>query len=84
MLASSCLSCKDRTGVGGFEPPSWREFVMGARAEPREPKDVAHVEEVSIAESLLSRLCDSGKALMRSQGGLGAGLAGCRHALSTE
>ena len=30
---------RDFTGVGGFEPPSWRELAMGSRPEFREPED---------------------------------------------
>ena len=32
------LAARDLTGVGGFEPPWWRELMMGARPEPREPE----------------------------------------------
>ena len=61
---------------------------MGARPEPREPEEfepgttrdgwqheaASHVEESFRAESLFPRMCDSRNALLRSQGGPGAGL----------
>ena len=63
--------------------------VVSARPEPREPEDfepgttrdgwqheaASHVEEAFRAESLCPRMCDSRKALMRSQGGPGDGPA---------
>ena len=93
-LRTLCLQAvagvsRDLTGVSGFEPPSWRELVMGARPEPREHEDFepgctrdgwqheasSRMEETFRAESLFPRMDDSGKALLRSQGGPGAGLA---------
>ena len=76
-------------GVGGVAPPSWRELAMGARPEACEPEhfepgwtrdgrqhEVApRVEETFRAEYLFTRMDDPGKALLRSQGGPGAGLA---------
>ena len=78
---------RDLTGVGGFVPPSWRELAMGAR--PREPEDfkpgssrdgwqheaASRVEESFRETNLFPRLGAARKALMRSQGGPGAGLA---------
>ena len=80
---------RDLTGVGGFVPPSWRELAMGARPEPREPEDfepgssrdgwqheaASRVEESFRETNLFPRLGAARKALMRSQGGPGAGLA---------
>ena len=88
-LQAVASAARDLTGVGGFEPPSWRELMTGARPEPREPEEFepgttrdgwqheasSHVEESFRAESLFPRMCDSRKALLRSQGGPGAGLA---------
>ena len=88
-LQAVASAARDLTGVGGFEPPWWRKLVMWARPEPREPEDfepgttrdgwqleaASHVEEAFRAESLFPRMCDSRKALTRSQGGPGAGLA---------
>ena len=82
MLARSCLGCKGPHWSGGFEPPSWRELMMGARPEPCEPEEfepgttrdgwqheaASHVEESFRAESLFPKMWDSRKALLRSQG----------------
>ena len=38
-LQAVASAARDLTGVGGFEPPSWRELMTGARPEPREPED---------------------------------------------
>ena len=57
---------------------------MGARPEPREPEHFEHgwqhevasrVEETFRVEDLFARMDDPSKALLRSQGGPGAGLA---------
>ena len=88
---------RDLTGVHGFEPPSWRELAMGARPEPWEPEDFepgctrdgwqheasARVEETFRVESLFPRMDDSGKALLRSQGGT-RGRAGVVHLSSQQ
>ena len=74
---------------GGFAPPSWREVAMGARPEFREPVDFEPgaqetggntrlrrgVEESFRETNLFPRMGDARKALVRSQGGSGAGLA---------
>ena len=65
-LQAVASAARDLTGVGGFEPPSWRELMMGARPEPRGPEEfepgttkdgwqheaASHVEESFRAESL--------------------------------
>ena len=38
-LFAVASAARDLSGVGGFEPPSWRELVMGARPEPRRTRN---------------------------------------------
>ena len=62
-LQAVASTARDLTGVGGFELPSWRELMMGARQEledfePGTTRDgwrheaASHVEELIRAESL--------------------------------
>ena len=83
------MFCCCQFSVGGFAPPSWREVAMGARPEFREPVDfepgvtrngwqheaASRVEESFRETNLFPRMGDARKALVRSQGGSGAGLA---------
>ena len=72
----------------GFEPPSWTDLARGARPAQYQPEDfepgasrggwqheAACRIEQRARDNLLLRLPESGKALLRSQGGPGAGLA---------
>ena len=76
------------TGVMGFEPPSWTALAGGVRPAQHQPEDfepgatgggwqheAACRIEQRARDTLLLSLPDSGKALVRSQGGPGAGLA---------
>ena len=76
-------------GVYGFVPPSWEALSHGARPEPIQPDDfepgcqcggwqheaASRVEARFRDANLFRRLDDASKALVRSQGGVGAGLA---------
>ena len=76
------------TGVMRFEPPSWTDLARGARPAQYQPEDfepgasrggwqqeAACRIEQRAQDNLLLRLPESGKALLRSHGGPGAGLA---------
>ena len=76
-------------GVRGFVPPSWEALSHGVRPELLQPDEfepgcqrggwqheaVSRVEVQFRDENLFNRLDNASKALVRSQGGVGAGLA---------
>ena len=88
-FAAVSSAWRDLEGVGGFAPPSWGEVAMGARPEFRELVDLepgdmrdgwqheaaSRFEESFRETNLFPRMGDARKALVRSQGGSGAGLA---------
>ena len=78
-LQAAAGAARSFRGVQGFEPPSWEARAHGARPAPRQPDDFEpgceRVEELFRDGSLFSRLDDASKVLMRSQGGVGSGLA---------
>ena len=72
--------------VASFESPSWQVIVCGARPTRREREDhepgtvrrgwqhvVASMVEERAREAMLTRVSDQVKAIIRSQGGPGAG-----------
>ena len=71
-------AARDLTRLVGSSLRHGGSCMMGARPEPREPglrtKNKPEMDG-SEAESLCPRICDSRKALLRSQEGPGAGLA---------
>ena len=87
ILHAVAASVRSLTGVRGFEPPTWHALAAGARPEPREPDDyepgsvrkgwqhevASRVEEFG-REDLFTRVGEDVQALVRSQGGPGAGL----------
>ena len=62
-LRAAAAVADQLTGVSGFSPPSWEALVAGVRPPPHEPDD---------NEPGCSRF---EKAMLRSQGGCGAGVA---------
>ena len=75
-------------GILGWSPPSWTAVRDGTRLETRQPEEnepgsirgwqheaASRVDQRFRNEDLFARLTYSGQALVRSQGGLGAGLA---------
>ena len=73
-------------GVMGFEPPAWRAVLAGAQPPPIQPEEfepsqrgwqheAASRVERAHRETLFPRMSDPAKALVRSHGGPGAGLA---------
>ena len=76
-------------GTDGFEVPSWSALAAGLRPLPRNPEDhepgcprqgwqheaASRVERQFRSAVLFPSLCDSDRALMRSQSGPGAGVA---------
>ena len=75
-------------GILGWSPPSWNAVRDGTRPETRQPEEyepgstrgwqheaASRVDQRFRNEDLFARLTDSGQALVRSQGGPGAGLA---------
>ena len=77
---------KDVLAEAGFESPSWQALVCGARPGRREPEEyepgtvrrgwqhaAALVVEERAREAMFTRVSDQVKALVRSQGGPGAG-----------
>ena len=86
-LRAAATAAWSITGVMGFEPPSWTAFARGARPAQHQPQDfepgasrggwqheaVCRIQQRA-QDNLLLRLPDSGMALLRSQGGPGAGL----------
>ena len=69
-------------GVMGFEPPAWRAVMAGIQPEEFEPSQrgwqhdaASRVEHAHRETQLFPRMSDPAKALVRSHGGPGAGLA---------
>ena len=78
----------DLEGVLGWSPPSWFAVRNGARPDTHQPEEfepggkrgwqheaASRVDQRFRDEDLFVRLTNSGQALVRSQGGRGAGLA---------
>ena len=88
-LEAAASAARSLRGVQGFEPPSWEALTHGVRPAPRQPDEfepgcersgwqhevALRVEERYRDGDLFTRLNDASKALMRSQGGVGSGLA---------
>ena len=87
-LRAAAVAADQLTGVDGFSPPSWEALAAGARPPPHEPDDnepgcsrfgwqheASSRVERQFRELLLSVTSDSEKAMLRSQGGCGAGAA---------
>ena len=83
---SAVREAKHELAVAGFESPSWQAIVCGARPARREPEDhepgtvrrgwqhvAASVVEERAREAMFTRVSDQVKAIIRSQGGPGAG-----------
>ena len=74
-------------GIMGFEPPSWRAVMAGARPPPVQLEEfepaqqglqheaASRVERAHRETQIFPRMTDTAKALVRSHGGLGVGLA---------
>ena len=86
-LREAAKAARSIRGVIGFEPPSWPDFEAGVRPEDRDPEDcepggirsgwqheAASRVEQQFREGLFEHKPVSRKALVRSQGGPGAGL----------
>ena len=87
-LRAGAVAADQLTGVDGFSPPSWEALAAGTRPPPHEPDDnepgcsrfgwqheASSRVERQFRELLLSVMSDSEKAMLRSQGGCGAGAA---------
>ena len=83
---SAVREAKHELAFAGFESPSWQAIACGARPARREPEDheagtvrrgwqhvAASVVEERAREAMFTRVSDQVKALIRSQGGPGAG-----------
>ena len=83
---SAVREAKHELAIAGFESPSWQAIACGARPARREPEDhepgtvrrgwqheAASVVEERAREAMFTRVSDQVKALVRSQGGPGAG-----------
>ena len=83
---SAVREAKHEVAVAGFESPSWQAIACGARPARRESEDhepgtvrpawqhvAASVVEERAREAMFTRVSDKVKALIRSQGGPGAG-----------
>ena len=89
-LAEASMAARDLDGVMGFEPPSWDALLRGVRPpsqewDQQEPacfqrgwqhEASSRVERHHRDANLFPRLSESGRALVRSQAGPGAGLVG--------
>ena len=87
-LREAAAAVRSLHGVMRFEPPSWVAVATGARPEAREPEDyepgsvragwqheaASRVERHFRGEQVFPQMEDPRKALVRSQGGPGAGL----------
>ena len=87
-LRAMAHAVEELARIPGFEPPSWEALADGARPLPREPDQFepggqragwqhegsARLEE-AFREYLFAVMTDSENALVRSQGGPGAGAA---------
>ena len=88
-LESASRAAAAFDGTDGFEVPSWSALAAGLRPLPRNPEDhepgcprqgwqheaASRVERQFRSAVLFPSLCDSDRALMRSQSGPGAGVA---------
>ena len=88
-LQAAADAARSLHGVRGFVPPSWEALSHGVRSEPLQPDEfepgcqrggwqheaASRVEVQFRDENLFNRLDNASKALVRSQGGVGAGLA---------
>ena len=87
-LAAAEHAARAFSGILGFELPSWRSLLLGAGPTARAPDtfepgtqrqgwqhEASSRTEESFRNVLFTRLPDSTKASVRSQGGPGAGLA---------
>ena len=88
-LQAAAHAARSLHEVHGFVPPSWEALSHGARPEPVQPDEfepgcqrgwwqheaASKVEAQFRDTNLFSRLDNASKALVRSQGGVGAGLA---------
>ena len=88
-LESASRAAAALDGTDGFEVPSWSALASGLRPLPRNPEDhepgcptqgwqheaASRVERQFRSAVLFPSLCDSDRALMRSQSGPGAGVA---------
>ena len=87
-LSEAAVAARSLRGVMGFEPPSWAALATGARPEAREPEEyepgsvragwqheaASRVERHFRDHQVFPQMEDPRKALVRSQGGPGAGL----------
>ena len=84
-LQFAALAARRLDGVQGFEIPSWRALMEGARPPPRDPEDhepgvrwqheaSSRIEREFRDVQLFPTINDAQRALLRSQSGLGAGM----------
>ena len=76
VLGAAADARRELIGVMGFEPPSWQAMSHGARPPHREPEDVDEAcsrVERRHRRDLFSHTLAQVRALIRSQGGGGAG-----------
>ena len=88
-LRAAASAAQSLEGVLGWSPPSWTPLANGERLESRPPEEfepgarrggwqdeaASRTEQSFRDVELFARLDDTGQALLRSQGGPGAGLA---------
>ena len=88
-LQAAAAAARSLSRVRALEIPSWAALARGQRPAPRQPDEfepgcdrsgwqhevASKVEEEFRDGNLFGRLDDASKALMRSQGGIGSGLA---------
>ena len=86
-LEAAAAAARSLTGVMGFAPPSWHALAAEPQPEPQpeefeirsqggwQHEAASRVDRVFRDVDLFSRLDDSAIAMLRSQGGPGAGLA---------
>ena len=87
VLQAASTAARSLHGVMGFEPPSWHALAAGVRPEPQpeefqiksqggwQHEAASRIERRFRDVDLFSRLDDPTIAMLRSQGGPGAGLA---------
>ena len=87
-LRCAALAARRLDGVQGFEIPSWRALMEGARPPPRDPEDdepgsqrqgwqheaSSRIEREFRDAQLFPTINDAQRALLRSQSGPGAGV----------
>ena len=86
-LQEAVTTARSLVGIMDFEPPPWRAVMVGPRPPPVQPEEfepaqrgwqheaASRVERAHRETQIFPRMTDTAKALVRSHGGPGDGLA---------